>query len=70
MVVINVENYINAKVHTITIKTINLFWVKMNNVQNGLGIKNISHLVRKEIQDIFEKTTKNTSENINDQKLN
>ena len=49
MVIITVENYLNAKVHTITIKSKDHFWVKMTDVQDGLGIKNISDLVRKEI---------------------
>ena len=54
MVIITVETYKNPKVHTIIVKNKELFWVKMSDVQNGLGIKNISDLVRKEIQDIYE----------------
>ena len=57
MVVSIVQNYTNAGVHTITVGNRELFGVKMVDVQNGLGIKNISDLVRKEIRDIFE--TKN-----------
>ena len=48
MVVTTVQNYIDAKVHAITVRNRNLFWVKMIGVQNGLCIKNISDLVRKE----------------------
>ena len=55
-----VQNYADAKVHTITIRNRELFWVKMIDVQNGLGIKNISDLVRKIIQGIYE--TKNITE--------
>ena len=46
---ITVENYLNARVYTITVNGKELFWVKVNDIQNGLGIKNISDLVRKEI---------------------
>ena len=53
MLDISVENYRNA-VHTITIGNRELFWVRMHDVQKGLGIKNISDLVRKEIHGIFE----------------
>ena len=54
MVVITVENYLNAIVHTITVKNKELFWVKIVDVEDGLGVKNISDLVRKEIQGIYE----------------
>ena len=49
MVIISGEAYENTKVHTIKINNKKLFWVKMTDVQDGLGIKNISDLVRKEI---------------------
>ena len=39
MVVITVENYLNARVHTITRGNRKLFWVKMCDVQDGLGLK-------------------------------
>ena len=55
MVVITVKSYKNAEVHTITVKNKELFWVKMIDVQNGLGIKNMSDLVRRKICSIFEK---------------
>ena len=51
------QNNTDAKVRTITVENRKLFWVKIIDVQNGLGIKNISDLVRKEICSIFE--TKN-----------
>ena len=54
MVVITVEDYKNARVHTITIKNKELFWVKMKDVQDGLGVKNICDLLRKEICGIYE----------------
>ena len=54
MVVITVQNYVDAEVYTITAGSRKLFWVKMIDVQKGLGIQNISDLVRKDIQDIYD----------------
>ena len=54
MVVITVENYSNAGVHTITVKNKELFWVKMIDVQKGLGVKNIPQFIRQEMCGIFE----------------
>ena len=68
MVVITAQNYDNAKVHTITLENRELFWVKMTDLQDGLGVKNISDLVSKEIYGIFE--TKNlTKERIRKHKM-
>ena len=53
MVVITVQNYQKARVYTITVKNKELFWVRMIGVQTGLGIKNMSDLVRREIPGIF-----------------
>ena len=39
MVVITVENYADAEAHTITAGNRELFWVKMIDVQKGLGHK-------------------------------
>ena len=60
MVVITVEAYKNSKVHTITVKNKKLFWVKLSDVEKGLGTKNISDLLRKEMCGIFQ--TKNFTE--------
>ena len=71
MVVITVQNYYNAEVHTITVVNRKLFWVRMIDVQNALGIKNESDLVRKEIQGKFEiknPTEKQTKNYIRSQK--
>ena len=54
MVVITVQNYTDAEVPTITLGNRELFWVKMIDVEKGLGIQNISDLVRKDIQGIYE----------------
>ena len=51
---ISVEKYADA---TITVGNRRLFWVRMHYVQERLGVKNMSDLVRKEIHGIFE--TKN-----------
>ena len=53
------EAYQNAKVHTITVKNKDFFWVKMKDVQDRLGIKNIIDLLRKEICGRFGTKTKN-----------
>ena len=57
MVVNTVEAYRSGGVYIITVKNKELFWVKTSDVQNGLGLKNVPDLVRKEICTIFE--TKN-----------
>ena len=57
MVDVSVEKYADAKVYTITVGNRELSWVRMHDVQERLGVKNMSDLVRKEIHGIFE--TKN-----------
>ena len=54
---ISAENYKHAVVHTVTVDNKQLFWVKMNDLQDGLGAKKISDLVSKEICGIY--ATKN-----------
>ena len=53
MVDIRVEKYTNAKVCTIKVSSKKIFWVRMYDVQEGIGVKNMSDLVRKEIRGIF-----------------
>ena len=57
MVDISVKNYTDAKVCTMKTGNKKLLWVKMNDVQNVLGVTDMSDIVRKEILGIFE--TKN-----------
>ena len=57
MVDISIKKYTNAKVCTIRVSNKKLFWVRMHDVQEGIGVKNMSDLVQKEIWDIFK--TKN-----------
>ena len=49
---INVEAYTNARVHAMSAVGKGSFWVKMRDIQDGLRIKNMSDLARKEIQGI------------------
>ena len=60
MVDISVENYKDSFVYRITVRNKEMFWVRMKEVQNGLGIKNMPDLVGKEIHDIYG--TKNPKE--------
>ena len=53
MVVITIEKCREANIDVVTMKNSSLFWIKMNGVQEGLGLKNISDLVIKEIKGIF-----------------
>ena len=61
MVVITVEAHKNAGVDAIAVENEEYYWVKMIDVQNGLGVKNISHLLIHEIKSIYE-TSKLTIE--------
>ena len=45
---ISVEKCTDAKVLTITVGNRRLFWVRMHDVQEGLCVKNMADLVRKE----------------------
>ena len=53
MIDITVKNYTDTKVCFIKISNKKLFWIKMNNIQNGLGVKNMTDLRRKEIHGIL-----------------
>ena len=59
MYLISAEGYKNANVAFLTIKTTNEVWVSMKDIGSGIGVKNISDLVLKEIYGICE--TKNPS---------
>ena len=54
MLKISAEIYPDAKVHTITIGNRKLFWVKIYDVQNRLGVENIYDLLRKDIWGVYE----------------
>ena len=61
MDLISVEGYKNAKVHTIQVKKD--LWISIKDVGDGLGVKNISDLVLKEIQGHYEKKNLNKRRN-------
>ena len=61
MYLILTEGYKNAKVDFLTIKTTNEISVNMKDVRGGMGVKNISDLVLKEIYGVCE--TKNPTKN-------
>ena len=54
MVFITAEAYKNAGVHSTIVKNRDYFWVKMKDVQDGLGIKNILDRIRQKMCGIFE----------------
>ena len=53
MVVITVEKCREPNIDVVTIENSDLFWTKINDVQQGLGVQNISDLVIKEKKGIF-----------------
>ena len=55
MYLISAEGYKNANVEFLTIKTTSEIWVNMKDVGSGMGVKNISNLVLKEIYLVFVK---------------
>ena len=68
MYLISAEGYKNANVGFLTIKTTSEIWVNMKDVGSGIGVKNISDLVLKEIYGICE--TKNpTKKQVNEYKM-
>ena len=68
MYLISAEGYKNANVEFLTIKTTSEIWVSMKDVRSGMGIKNISDLVLKEIYGICE-TENSTKEEVNEYKM-
>ena len=68
MYLMSAEGYKNAIAEFLTIKTTNEIWVSMKDIGNGIGVKNISDSVLKEIYGICE--TKNPSkEQVNEHKM-
>ena len=68
MYLISAEGYKNANVEFLTIKTTSEIWVNMKDVGSGMGVKNISDLVSKEIHGAL-KTKNPTKEQINEYKM-
>ena len=48
--ILTIENFVNAGVKTVRVKDAKYFWVKMKDVGDGLGLKNMSDMVIKEIK--------------------
>ena len=68
MYLISAEGYKNADVHFWKVRETNKIWASMKNCGSGMGVKNISNLVSKEIHGICE--TKNPrKEQINEYKM-
>ena len=59
MYLVSAKGYKNSKVDFLTIKTTSEIWVSIKDVGSGMGVKNISDLVLKEIYGICK--TKNPS---------
>ena len=68
MYLISAEGYKNANVEFLTIKTTSKIWVSMKDVGSGIGVKNISDLVLKEIYGICE-TKIPSKEQVNEYKI-
>ena len=47
--ILTIENFVNARVKTVKLKDVKNFWVKIKDVGDGLGLKNIRESVRIEI---------------------
>ena len=68
MYLISAERYNNAGVHFFKVRKTDEIWSSMKDVPRGMGVKNISDLVLKEIYSI--RVTKNpTKEQINEYKM-
>ena len=68
MYLISAEGYKNANVEFLTVKTTSEIWVNIKDVESGMGVKDISDLVLKEMYGICE--TKNpTKKQVNEYKM-
>ena len=55
MYLISAEGYKNADVHFLKVRKTGEIWLSMKDVGRGMGVKNISDLVLKEIYGILER---------------
>ena len=67
MYLISAGGYKNANVVFLTIKTTKEIWVSIKDIGSGIGVKNISDLVLKEIYGICEKNP--SKEQVNEHKI-
>ena len=65
---ISAEGYINTGVHFLKVRKTGEIWPSVKDIVSGLGVKNISDLVLKEIYGICEKKNL-TKEKINNYKM-
>ena len=68
MYLISAEGYKNPNVEFLTIKATSEIWVNMKDVESGMGVKNVSDLVLKEIHGIC-KTRNPTKKRVNEYKM-
>ena len=68
MCLISAEGYKNARVSFLKVQQTDKIWASMKNVGSGMGVKNISDLVLKEIHGV-PKTKNPTKEQINEYKM-
>ena len=67
MYLISDQGYVNASVNILKIRKTDKIWISRKDIGDGLGVKNISDLVLKEIYGIYEK--KLTKEEIKNYKM-
>ena len=63
MNLISAEGYKNAGVNILKLETTDELWMKIKDFGDGLGVKNISDFVLKEIYGIYEEKQKNKRRN-------
>ena len=63
MYLISAERYINAGVHSLRVQKTGEMWPSMKDIGSGMGVKNISDLVLKEMHSVLE-TKNHTREQI------
>ena len=68
MYLISAQGYTNAKVHHLRIRKTGELWISITDIGDGLGVKNISDLILKEIYGIYEER-KLTKEKIKNYKI-
>ena len=68
--ILTIENFVNAGVKTVQVKDAKHFWVRMRDVEKGLGLKALRNLVKQEINgtwcDDFKKYKRSLQELTND----
>ena len=68
MYLISAEGYKNAEVDAKIVRKTGKIWVSMKDVRSGMGVKNISDLVLKELLGVL-KTQNPTKEQISEYKI-